>query len=441
MFRYLRGLFTKQSATSKTFIVGSNQIQGKSYSDSKNQQEGYNQNVIVFRCVQLIAEGVSKVPLVLFSNGKKIESHPLLDLLNKPNNTQSRKEFIQDLISQKLITGNAFVEAAYPNLETEYTKQLPSYLYSLNPANVSIRKGANGLPSAYEYELNGSKVVFPVTILGDSNILHLKSFNPIDHWYGLSPIQPAGVNIDQVNNGNTWNSSLLKNGAKPSGALQTDGNLTESQFERLKALKKDTFQGMHNTGELAVLEGGLKFTPFSLSPTDMDFANGIKMATQMIAFAFGVPYDLVNTDQAKYENLERAYELLWDQAIEPNLKHLLSELNEWLVPRFGKGLELSFDEDSVGAIGTKRDRKRKSLDEISFMTINEKRRAMGLGDQPGGDILLTELNKIPLDQVGFDFDDNEQESNEKEKYISDLIKKGYTKQRAEKMGDLVYDHS
>jgi len=156
----------------------------------------------------------------------------------------------------------------------------------------------------------------------------------------------------------------------------------------------------------------------------------------MIAFAYGVPYDLVNTDQAKYENLEKAYELLWDQAIEPNLIHLLDELNNWLVTRYGDDLLLSYDKNNIGAIQLKNNRKITALESVSFMTINEKRASIGLEPIEGGDQLLTELNKIPLSEIGLNID---QGSGTKSDYIMSLEKKGYEKKQAEKMAGLIYD--
>ena len=187
------------------------------------------------------------------------------------------------------------------------------------------------------------------------------------------------------------------------------------------------------------LPNGMTYKQMALSPNDMNFLEGTKVSAQFIAFVFGVPYDLVNTDQAKYENLEKAKELLWDNAVKPNLEHLITEMNTWIVPRYGKGLRLSYNEDAVEAISTKRDRKRQSLEGVTFMTVNEKRLAMGLEELGGGDTLLTEMNKIPLDQVGFN--DEESLPEDEKSYLKSLITQGYNEKKAKILTGLVYDHS
>jgi len=277
--------------------------------------------------------------------------------------------------------------------------------------------------------------VFSVNMNGKSNILQLKEFSPTNELLGVSPLKACAPDVDIISEGKKWNYNIIKNGGKVSGVLEAEQELSDSQYQQLKKFK-DSMIGGNNNGGIPVLGGGVKFTPLGLSPSDLDFINGIKASSQMIAFAYGVPYDLVNTDQAKYENLEKAYELLWDQAIEPNLIHLLDELNNWLIPRYGDDLLLTYDKNAVGAIQQKNNRKINSLESISFMTINEKRSAIGLAPIDGGDQLLTELNKIPLSEIGLNVDNNVENKSD---YILSLQKKGYEKKQAEKMAGLIYD--
>jgi len=70
------------------------------------------------------------------------------------------------------------------------------------------------------------------------------------------------------------------------------------------------------------------------------------------------------------------------------------------------------------------------------MTINEKRKSIGLEPIEGGDQLLTELNKIPLSEIGLNIDNNVENKSD---YILSLQKKGYEKKQAEKMAGLIYD--
>lgn len=430
--------FEKKSKTrsvKNSGLLSFNNYDFKDYKTKDYQQEGYEKNVIVFRCVKLIAENLSKIDFKLFKNGELIDNHPILDLLKNPNPYQSKKEFIQDVISQKLITGNAYIESVYNDSSNEYQEKPPLFLYSVNPYFVTVKPGKDGLPASYIFGLNENKTIFTVNLNGKSNILHLKEFSPTNELIGTSPLKACAPDVDIISEGKKWNYNIIKNGGKVSGVLEAEQELSDAQYQQLKKFK-DSMIGGNNNGGIPILGGGVKFTPIGLSPSDLDFISGIKASSQMIAFAYGVPYDLVNTDQAKYENLEKAYELLWDQAIEPNLIHLLDELNNWLVPRYGEDLLLTYDKNNIGAIQLKNNRKITALESVSFMTINEKRLSIGLEPIDGGDQLLTELNKIPLSDIGLNID---ADSENKSDYILSLQKKGYEKKQAEKMAGLIYD--
>jgi len=61
-------------------------------------------------------------------------------------------------------------------------------------------------------------------------------------------------------------------------------------------------------------------------------------------------------------------------------------LTNWLGPRFGADLELRGDLDAVPALAAERDALWSRLMEADFLTINEKRAAVGLEPLPDGDV-------------------------------------------------------
>lgn len=165
---------------------------------SKFADEAYARNVIAHRAIGLIAQGAASVPWLLYSgkgdNRAELNSHPALTLLNRPNPNTSGSQFIENLIAYRLISGNAYLLAVGPK------EQAPLELHLLRPDRVQVVAGKNGLPQGYQYE-TASKIhyynVHPVT--GRSEILHLKTFHPLNDWYGLSPVEAAAYSIDQHN--------------------------------------------------------------------------------------------------------------------------------------------------------------------------------------------------------------------------------------------------
>src|SRR6185369_7877281 len=140
------------------------------------------------------------------------------------------------LYTHRLIAGNAYLHAIGPR------DGAPLELHVLRPDRVAVIPGSGGVPKAYRYTIDTKSVDVPVdAISGQSRILHVKNFHPLDDWYGLSPMEAAAYSIDQHNQCGAWNQALLQNGARPSGALMVKagegqpGNLSEMQYTRLRA--------------------------------------------------------------------------------------------------------------------------------------------------------------------------------------------------------------
>ena len=398
----------KASATGAVvsmYNVGQPVWMGRDY--EKFAKEAYQENVIANRCVSLIAKGVASLQWQVVAGDTLLEKHPLLDLLKKPNETQAQCDFFEAVISYKLLSGNSYIEAAYPNAGLAPRKTPPTYLYSLRPDRMQIIKGKKGLAAAYQYEVNSSKVVFPVSVSGISNILHVKNFHPTDDWYGLANVEPGAFSIDQHNSASAWNQSLLQNGARPSGALMVEGvkgqsaELSDDQYQRLKENLEENMSGPTNSGKPLLLEGGLKWVEMSMNPKDMDWLEGKHSVARDIALAFGVPSQLLGIPgDNTYSNMQEARLTLWEQTILPAADELVAHLNSWLVPRYGDGLTLKYNRENIDALRIKRELQRASLEPVTYMTSNEKRKAIGLDPIDGGDELLIDANKIPISFAG-----------------------------------------
>jgi HK97 family phage portal protein len=221
-------------------------------------------------------------------------------------------------------------------------------------------------------------------------ILHLALFNPLDDYYGLSPLEAAAVAVDTHNAAARWNKALLDNAARPSGALVYDGPdgmvLGDAQFERLKRELDAQFQGASNAGRPMVLEGGLDWKAMSLTPQDMDFLEAKHSAAREIALAFGVPPMLLAIPgDNTYSNYQEANRVFWRQTVLPLAARVSGALTQWLAPAFGAELRLAVDSDKIDALAGDRALLWERVSKAPFLTLNEKRTAAGYGAVEGGD--------------------------------------------------------
>jgi HK97 family phage portal protein len=256
--------------------------------------------------------------------------------------------------------------------------------------------GHQGIPQAYRYHTGGQAIDFPVDALdGHGPVLHLKSFHPLDDWYGMSPLEAAAASIDQHNDAGRWNAALLQSSGRPSGALvykpphsDAAGTLTDEQRQSLKSELEAFFSGSENAGRPLVLEGGLDWREMSITPKDMDWLAGKDVSAREIALAFHVPPQLIGIDGSlTFANFEQARLALFDDAVIPLLDHVKDELNHWLCPRYGADISLDYDIDRIEAFAPRREKTWARISAADFMTVNEKRTALGLPALENGDTL------------------------------------------------------
>ena len=384
------------------FGVGTEEAKIYKYQDLA--KEGYLKNAIVYRCVNEISKGASAVPLLLKNGDEIVEQHPLIDLLNRPNPLQSYSEFFNSLFGYVLLSGNAYILKVGSELGT------PKELHQLRPDRINIKGSGNAIPEKYEYIINGvvQKTYLVDQVNGFSEVKHVKLWNPLDDYYGLSPLSAAAVEVDQFNMSSKHNVNLLNNGARPSGAVifkpKDDAgfavNLTESQRQQLLTDLNNRFSGAGNAGRPMLLEGDFDWKEMGLSPKDMDFHRLKNMAATDIALCFGVPSQLVGVPDAQtYANVSEARLALYEETIIPHLRKIESDLNEWLVPLYDDRLKLEFNIDSIPALA---ERKRKTYENVTsavregIMTRNEARESIGLSPIEGADGLYISANLFPI---------------------------------------------
>ena len=347
-------------------------------------REGMMQNAVVYRCIRMIAEAAASVPLRLHAGLDEVTDHPLLPLLARPNQQQTATELLEAWYGHLLVAGDSYMEAVQIDGSVRE-------LHVLRPDRMKLIPGDNGWPVAYDYCVAGHTVRFDQLATERPPILHHSLFHPANDHYGLSPIEAAATAIDIHNAASKWNKALLDNAARPSGALvfsSADTSLTAQQFERLKQELTDNFQGTRNAGRPLLLEGGLDWKSMAMSPRDMDFIEAKYVAAREIALALGVPPMLLGIPgDNTYSNYQEANRTFWRQTITPLVNKSARKLSTWLLADEAASFELRPMISKVEALRAERDELWKRVDDADFLTVNEKRAAVGFPPIAGGDQL------------------------------------------------------
>lgn len=393
-------------------------------------REGYQENAIVYRCVNEIANGAASIPFKVFQGDIELEQHPLVSLLNRPNPMQARVEYFQGLYSYLLLSGNSYALASAVN-------QIPTELHLLRPDRIEIEPSDTAIPKSYKYKLNNQVVAKyeadPVS--GQSEVKHFKMWNPLDDYLGLSPLMAAAVDLDQHNMIAKHNIGLLNNGARPSGAVvfkpkDDMGNsmmLTDAQREQVQKDLEGRFSGQKNAGRPMLLEGDFDWKEMAMSPRDMDFLQNKHMAAKDIALCFGVPSQLIGIpDSQTYANVQEARLALYEETIIPLARRVESDLNEWLAPSYGDNITIEYDVEQIPAMTERRRRIYENVTSAvreGIISRNEARERLGLEPINGGDEVFIAANLFPLGGLDVPVaNDSDPEDAGKEAYGNDEYK-------------------
>ncbi len=329
-------------------------------------------NVIVYRCISLIAKSLCSIPLLVYQDDKEISDHPLACLLKSPNPHMNYQMFMNTLVHHFLLWGNAYL---YTHLTGSSAR-----LMALGPELVTIDFDDNGYPKSYSYGNPDKKKTYQSTLENDKEcVLHLRTFNPDHPWIGLSPLSSCRQAVEQHNAVGAHNMALLKNGGRPSGALIVDDNLSEMDKTQLRQDIDQLYSSPDNAGRILLLEGMFKWQELGLSPKNMDFLAGKQTAVQEIATAFGVSPILVGlTEDASFNNYKEARLQFWEDTVIPLLRFFVEHMNFWFQKVY-PDVHLGFDIDAILALSPRRQEIWTQLNDCTFLTDDEKRHMLGWG--------------------------------------------------------------
>ncbi|WP_269932228.1 phage portal protein [Aminobacter sp. HY435] len=338
-------------------------------------REGFMRNPIVHRSVRLISETAAAIPWLLYDGVTELAEHPLLKLLDRPNERQAGAGFMEALYGHLLLSGNAYVELVSAQGGARE-------MHLLRPDRVTIASDGSGWPVALDHREGAQRRHIELGLSGNGGAAHLALFHPLDDHYGFAPLEAALIALDTHNAAGRWNKALLDNSARPSGALvyapKDGGNLSDEQFDRLKAELEEGYSGSTRAGRPLLLEGGLDWKAMGLTPKDMDFIEAKHSASRDIALAFGVPPMLLGIPgDNTYSNYQEANRAFYRLTVLPLVARTAKELSAWLTPAFGDGLRLWYDADQVEGLAGERDALWTRLGAASFLSEDEKREAVG----------------------------------------------------------------
>lgn len=355
---------------------------------AKFANEGYRYNLIVHACVKEIARSAAEPDLVCESirgNGEPTrlpETHDLVRLLARPNPEQSQFELLERLVIHQQVSGNAYLHKVRDNAHRVRE------LWTLRPDRVRIVPGDQGRIARYEYKVGETWNAVPT-----EDVIHFPLPDPLDDYYGLSPLVPAARAIDLDNNAYDFLRAFFLNAGTPHGILKLKQKASKEQRALLKQLWKEEHAGLSGWHNLSVLDQDADYQTIGAGPDKLSLGPIFEESEARICAALGVPPIIVGTRlgllRSTMANYEAAVRQLWQQTLKPTYTRIGDKLSLNLANEYGDDVWIRFDLDAIEALQESQDMKRKwAIDgwNAGLMTKNEARKVVGMEDAVGGDV-------------------------------------------------------
>lgn len=324
---------------------------------------------------------------------EEVTAHPFLDLMRKPNAYTTGNDLLFDIDLFQELTGNSYIYVFSDNIGPRSITSLPSQYMHVIPSPDKFIAG-------YKWMRDMQEVPFEA-----DEVIHFRLPNPNNVYYGMSPLQAAKDAYNIAANMNIYQNAVFSNDGRLAGAFETDAQLNEDGFKRLKVQIDESFRGAKNAGKIPLLEAGLHYKDYGLAPRELDFLNSRKWSQEEIITAFGQTMALYDK-QTTRANSETALYLWMAHTIAPRHRAVEARLNEELVRLYDENLFCAFDECVPENLDYQLT-ERKTHVELGITTINEERSKLGLEPVPWGDEPRKQAAPDPPAPAGEDEDDAE----------------------------------
>lgn len=385
--------------SSYSFYMG-----GSSAGKNVNERSAM-QMTAVYSCVRILAEAVAGLPLHLYrykeDGGKEraIDNNLYHLLHDEPNKEMSSFIFRETLMTHLLLWGNAYAQIIR-NGKGEVVA-----LYPLMPNKMQVDRDENGeFYYIYTRSSDEAKTMDGVTVyLTPRDVLHIPGLG-FDGLVGYSPIAMAKNAIGLAIATEEYGAKFFANGAAPSGVLEHPGTIKDPS--RLRENWNSTFGGSANSGKVAVLEEGMKYTPISISPEQAQFLETRKFQIDEIARIFRVPPHMVgDLEKSSFSNIEQQslefvkytldpWVIRWEQSLSRALLNE-DEKRKYFFKFNLEGLLRGDYESRMSGYAVAR--------QNGWMSANDIRELENMDKIPaedGGDLYLINGNMLPLNKAG-----------------------------------------
>jgi HK97 family phage portal protein len=334
--------------------------------------------------VHKIAEAVASSPWAVYSGqGDKrtaLQNHQLVKLLKDPNPQPEWTGYLFMYLTEIYldVVGEAFWLIEKGNGNT------PLEMYIVPPHWVTDTPSVNR--DYFTVQPMGNTASQPQTIKRE-DIVYFKIPDPLNPYgRGKGRAQAVGDELQTHEYMTKYAKTLFFNDARPSMVITAPG-AHHTEIARLEQSVVNRMGDMNNANKPMVLpfQNG-KIDVLNNSQRELDFSNSRKNLRDELNEHWFIPPELMGiVENSNRATIDAADYLFKSNIIAPRLRLIQDAIQTQLVWQFGKDLYFEFDnivpEDKEFVL-----KRAETAFAKGAMTLNEYRNAMGLPDDPNGDV-------------------------------------------------------
>ena len=355
-------------------------------------------------CIEIISDSVAKMPIYLMDSAtrERQADHPALRLLtSRPTECLTAFDYHKLMESRRIAYGNAYalIWRDRWGVPVELIPIAPGYMQPYLDDNGRLwYVGTN--PRTGEY-----RKFWP------TDILHYKAFST-DGLEGVSYLRRGAETIEAALQAQKYEVGFYKNGAKLTGILYTETDLTSrpeiTQPDGTKISIKDAirrewehlYTGADNAFRTAIMDFGMKYTPITASNRDAQFIESKAASIEDVGRLFNIPlYKLGVGKQTYASNVQAAIEYM-QRTLSPIVSEHEQEDTYKLLLESEQRSGLQLRRNMMGELRgdwASRSAWFKNMNEIGVYSVNDICELEDRPDVPGGDRRKASLNYVPLD--------------------------------------------
>lgn len=234
----------------------------------------------VYACRRLLADSIASLPWDAYrkESGRRVELDPQPAFLTDPHPEAEVTDFEWKFMCVEALAmrGNF-----YGLITARDWREYPTKVMPLAPDSVMVER---------DRETGLLRYKVGQTYYPRSDILHIRLFPVAGSDVSLSPVSAAAEAIGLGLAAQQFGARWFGDGAAPSSVLESEANLTQDQVRQAQEQWISSHGGRRRP---AVLTGGFKWRPISITPEESQFLETRKFQVAEIARIFGVPPHMI----------------------------------------------------------------------------------------------------------------------------------------------------